>query len=216
MEDGLFRKRKPPKVTWLSDYGPSRPANAIIGAKGLVPVLKISGPEKPNLVIPDIMEIGGIEDLRQNRFYYEALSMACTHAEFQGKRIIQLLKKEKSFTLEDNQKIYKICKKSGTRVNRVGKWTLSCIAKVLFKLDVIAKDEYKTLTELRIIRNSLQHQAVAKYKIDTEQVNCILQESIQVLLRMRELPIALTTKITGYEEERFWKDLGFGGASALE
>ena len=69
MEDGTFRYRKPPKVSWFLEYGHGRPANVIVTAKGLVPVLSINEPEQPNLIVPDIMEIGGIEDLRSRTLF---------------------------------------------------------------------------------------------------------------------------------------------------
>lgn len=214
MENGLFRYREPLKVTWLSDYGPGRPANVIIAAKGLVPVLKISNTDQPNVIIPDVAEIGGIEDLRKKGIFHEAISMAYTHADFQGKRIIALIRKEGILSVNEDLIIRDICKKYGCKPKRIGRWTFVCVIEVLLKIFEISKDEYDTLNELRKIRNSLQHMVPAKYALNTERADRVLKESIQVLLRMRELPIALETKITGYEFKQFWEDLGFGAANS--
>jgi len=65
MEDGSFRYRPPPKVTWISDCGKDRPSNVIICAKGLIPVLTVKTKDQHNIVIPDIVEIGGIEDFKK-------------------------------------------------------------------------------------------------------------------------------------------------------
>lgn len=95
LEDGTFRYRKPPKVSWCLEYGHGRHANAIVTAKGLVPLLSINESEQPNLIIPDIIEIGGIEDLRSRTLFYDAISLACTHAGFQGKRINSFTKERR-------------------------------------------------------------------------------------------------------------------------
>ena len=211
MENGLFGHRIPWKVTWLSDYGPGRLANAIIAAKGLVPVLQITDSKKHNIIIPDMAEIGGIEDLRNKKIFYEAMSMACTHADFQGKRIMILMRKEGILSIDDEKRINNICRKYKCNPKRIGKWSLACVVDTLYNLYEISKDEYDTLNELRKLRNKLQHDIVAKYSLDTEKTDRLLKDSIQVLLRMRELPITLTTKITGYELNQFWEDLGFGG-----
>ena len=50
MAEGGFYYRNPPKSTWETSYRDSRPANAIIGAKGLVPILKVRSSEKPNIL----------------------------------------------------------------------------------------------------------------------------------------------------------------------
>ena len=209
MEDGTFRYRKPPKVSWFLEYGHGRPANVIVTAKGLVPVLSINEPEQPNLIVPDIMEIGGIEDLRSRTLFYDAISLGCIHADFQGKRIIALLRKEGSLTLDDENMIQDICRRFRCRPSRIGRWTFACVTEVLFHLRIISKDEYYVLNNLRILRNSLQHQVVAKYTIDSSEADRILKQAIQVLLRLRELPMALATEITGYELKKFWDDLGF-------
>jgi len=42
MEDGVFKYREPPKVTWCLDYGDDRPGNVIVTAKGLTPDLSVT------------------------------------------------------------------------------------------------------------------------------------------------------------------------------
>ena len=213
MEDGLFRYRRHLKVTWLSNYGPGKPVNSIIGAKGLVPVLNVGDSEYHHIIIPDVAEIGGIEYLRKRRMFYEAVSLAHTHADFQGKRIIALLLKERILSNDEINNIKNICKKFKCKFNRIGRWSFICVIEVLNNLLEISKDEYNTLDELRDLRNKLQHSVAAKYGINTEQVDHLLLKIIQVLLRMRELPIGSDIKITGYEFETFWKDIGFGWAT---
>ena len=44
------------------------------------------------------------------------------------------------------------------------------------------------------------------------EVDNVLKQTIQILLRLRELPVHLFCKITGYEAKRFWEDLGYGAA----
>jgi len=209
MEDCVFKYREPPKVTWCLDYGDDRPSNVIVIAKGLTPVLSVTS-ERSNILIPDFVEIGGIEDLRKRRLFFDAISIACIHADFQGKRVIALLKKEGSLSSEDQTKIKNICKKFNVRQpNRIGKWPFACVIEVLFSLRIISKDEYNVLNDLRELRNSLQHRIVAKYSIELTKADRILKDAIQVLLRLRELPVGLIAEISGYEYEQFWRDLGY-------
>lgn len=214
MEDGAYRYREPPRVTWSMEYGDGRPPNVIIGAKGLVPVLTVSSSDQPNQIIPDIVEIGGIEDLRRKKLLYDSISLACTHADFQGKRIVALLMKEGTLTNIELQRIRDLCRKFRCKPKRIGKWTFACVIEVLFGLGIISKDEHDTLSKLRWIRNPTQHQITAKYTLDPKRADEILQLTIQVLLRLRELPAALSTTISGYEWKRFWSDLGFGSAKS--
>jgi hypothetical protein len=212
-DNGVFRFREPPKTNWsLEQLENGRPVAAIIGAKGLVPVLSIYKSNQSNIVIPDIVEIGGIEDLRARKLFNEAVSLAYTHSDFQGKRIIALLNKE-GLTHRDKNIFNGVCKKFKCNPNRIGRWSFACVTEVLFGLADISKDEYDTLNGLRVIRNRLQHQSVAKYTMATERVDSNLKKTIQVLMRLRETPFALSVKITGYEFKEFWEDLGFGGAN---
>jgi hypothetical protein len=183
----------------------------VITAKGIKPILTLKSPSQRNRIITDIFEIGGIECLRVRRNFKEAISLAYTHADFQGKRICALLIKE---GLSESQKIQieKICGKRNPP-NRVGKWSFSCLISVLYELKEISKDEADCLNKLRKTRNSLEHQSVSQYLIDVEKTGALLQIVIQVLLRMRELPVGDSVSITGYEMSQFWADLGFGGYS---
>jgi len=155
MSEGDFRQRTPPKSTWISEHEESRPIIATMCAKGLVPVHRITRPDAVNTLIPDIMEISGIDYLRENKHYYEAIMKANTHSEFQGKRILILKYIDEQFTREELLKISKIRRKCHSKDKRLGRWTTQCVNNILYQLDIIAKDEFEALEKLREISNEL-------------------------------------------------------------
>ena len=128
-----------------------------------------------------------------------------------GKKAVALLIKE---GLSNSQKelVQRICGKHNPP-NRVGKWSFSCLISVLHQLQTISKDEFDYLNALRLARNRLQHQSVSQYQINVGETDPLLTHVIQVLLRLRELPVGDNVSISGYEMEEFWSDIGFGGYS---
>jgi len=213
LEDGSHRHREPPKVTWHMDeqYDPMhKRSNAIVTAKGLIPVLEVGSPNEVNVVVPDIVEIGGIEDLRLRGEYSSALWMACLHADFQGKRILSLLLKDGSLARRELAILEKALGGRKPSVSKIVKLKLKVLVEVLFRLSLINPEEHRVLGEVRVLRNRTQHKIVAKYEIDGAKANENLNKVIQILLRLRELPPCLDegNEITGYECSTFWKEIG--------
>lgn len=209
MGEGMFRYRQPPDGSWYENFDPERFPGAVYHAKGLIPVFKPKGEVISMTPVPDVLDIGAIEYLRQKRRFLEAVMLASTQTEFQGKRIMQLLSHEKAFNEKELKIIEENCRKTNSRVDRIGRWKLYSLIKILYELDEIAKDEFNVLNELRQIRNELGHNPYAKFKLNTEKVDSLLMEIIQVLLRMRELPVYLIKEIKGTELREFWEDLGY-------
>ena len=135
--------------------------------------------------------------------------MAYTQTEFQGKRIMQLLHHENGLDENELEIIEKNCKITNSKVDRIGRWKLFSLVKILYELDEIAADEYNALNELRKVRNQLEHNPYVKYKLDTKKVNDLLKKVVQILLRMRELPVHITKEIKGTELRQFWDDLEY-------
>ena len=72
------------------------------------------------------------------------------------------------------------------------------------KLFLIISENFAILPNTRLLPNT-------KLSLKADQV---LKQTIQVLLRLRELPIGLVTEITGYELKRVWDDLGFNAINS--
>lgn len=122
---------------------------------------------------------------------------------------MQLLYLENGFDENELKVIERNCSFTNSRVDRIGRWKLFSLIKTLYELDEISKDEFNALNELRKLRNDLEHNPYSKFKLDTKKADELLKDVIQVLLRMRELPISLTVEIKGTEYRRFWDDLGY-------
>jgi len=209
LEDGLFRYRKPPNGSWIDNFDPEKYPGAVYHAKGLIPVFKPKGETITLTPIPDLMEIGAIDYLREKKRYFEAISISSTHTEFQGKRILQLMKKENKFTSDEQKIIKEICKKNRSNRKRIGVWSFKCLVEVLYNVNIISKEEYVTLTKLRTLRNQLLHTTHARYQTDPAMTDELLKSIVQVLLRIRELPFPLNITLRGNEMKQFWRDLGY-------
>lgn len=209
-EDGTYKLRQIPKVIWNLEQVDQFTV-ALIAAKGLIPVLATENLGKSNLITTDEHEIGGIDDLRERKLFVNSILLAFTQADFQGKRIIALLQKE-GLNQDEQAIVQNLCKKNGSSYTRVGKWPFLCVIESLVKLAIIDNVEYQSLDELRSVRNDLMHQSVAKYSIDPYITDILLRKVIQILLRLRELPVGLTAEIDVFEQKQFWIDIGFGAA----
>ena len=209
LSDGLYRHRNPPDGSWYETFDPEKFPGAVYHAKGLLPVFKPKGEIVSMTPVPDVFDIGAIEYLRQKRRFLEAVTLSSTQTEFQGKRIMQLLYLENGFDENELKIIEKNCNITNSRVDRIGRWKLYSLIKTLYELNEIAKDEFNVLNELRKLRNDLEHNPYSKFKLDTKKADELLKDVIQVLLRMRELPISLTMEIKGTEYRQFWDDLGY-------
>ena len=80
---------------------------------------------------------------------------------------------------------------------------------VLYDVCIISKDEYEELERLRIIRNKLDHNPYEKYKIKNKELDALLGNIVQVLLRIRELPPYLTKNLNTKQADQFFEDLGY-------
>ena len=213
-DDGTYRQRVPPKISWINEYGwTERPVKVVLDANGLIPVMHVSSATQTNTVVPDIVEIGGIEDLRVKRMFYEAILLACTHADFQGKRILALEIKSPITKDSDKKIIEDICREQKKKWSQtdLGKLNFYNVIEALFRLSIIDKNEFDILNELRNMGNGLRHNILTKYSLDIRKANQVLKDTIQILLRLRELPICISEeeKITGYEWQNFWEDVGY-------
>lgn len=206
---GIFKVRKPPKSTWISQNAEDRPSNTIITGKGLRPILRVNEKDAVNIVVPDIMLIGGIDNLRERKNQYEAVMMANTHIDFQGKRILVLLLLDRTLKLDEIKIMMKIARSKHGKNKRVTKWSTYCVNNIIYALDIISKDEFEVLEKLRKLSNKLRHNQIAMFKMKSSEVDQLLYQTIQVLMRMIELPVPLTKYIDGYKHKFFWKDMGY-------
>ena len=101
------------------------------------------------------MIIASIDDLRKQKKQFEAILMANTHIDFQGKRILVLLKLDQTLSPTEIKQMMETARKCICKQRRITKWTTYCVNNVLYKLDIISKDEFKTTGgEVKVTQSS--------------------------------------------------------------
>ena len=179
---------------------------SILCGKGLAPIISVYSSNQRNIILIDIFEIAIINEKRKTQNFIEAILRAYTLVDFEGKRILALLTK-KGLNKAEKESIRRATGRED--FNSVSKWTLECVINALFTLQMLSKEEYECLHNFKKIRNDLFHKPLAIYCLNYQRVDKALIETIQVLYKLSELPVNLTTQITCWESQEFWRDLGY-------
>lgn len=217
-EDGTYKYREPNRISLeeikknIKAFGSKR---IMFISRGLLPVLKQKDEDIGSIhsMVWDIQDIGVIEDLRIKGNFYHAVLKAAAHADFQGKRILALKNKSKNTSIDERKIIKDIYddkkNKCQKKVERIGELNLCGVIEALFDIKIIDNIEDDILTNIRKMSNDLRHVIDADYILDEQKADETLKGTVQILLRLREIPVNISEseKISGHEWENFWEDI---------